>query len=368
MLDVLEADWDDRLQACDDREAGSTENALQASLAFQYLQKGSGHHGRNRRIMRAIFADGSPKSLSEFREIYRNEPKELKKKETDVKVKKREVNVNIDTEVFGDYLLNDDSDNPETEETPTANGATETNGRSSRLRKKPSPTSKPGSKSRSRNHSHTRDSKEANPPTTPLGSTSSLILRVRLLSILTTISTYLPHQFIDLPSLHDLLVEHIRPLPTPLFSLFVLPSALPSSPALSTPLLLSILSTFISTPYPPPSSFAPLTQSTLTTTYLPFPATTTALADNTKVSLLLESVLRRLALSDALTSAPELAEAIDEGVRRRAEKVQSGGGRAGSKKGAADDWENGFAWLVESGERMGWVVEGLEEMEQEGSP
>jgi hypothetical protein len=359
MLDVLEADWEDRVRSGD--SGHGCEKMLQASLIVKYLEQGSGGYGKVRRIMRSIFADGSTESMKEFREIYKNEPKELKKKDKDGGIKKREVSVNIDEEVYGDYLEDDKSDS-DASATIAPNSVTNPIGRPTPLRHARSKTrsrsiSKPGSKPRSENESPSSTSPYT--PPTPLGPISALCIRLRLLSLLTAISTHLPNAFLSISSLNNLITEHIRPLPVPLFSLLVLPSTI--SPTLPIPLLLNTLDSYIATPHQPPSSFTPLTQSTLQTSCLPYVATTATLADNTKLSILLESMLRRLASEGKLRMSEDLREAVEQGVRDRAEKVQSGGGRAGNKKGTADDWENGFVYLAESGERMGWCLDGLEE-------
>jgi len=105
MVDLLEDDWEERFGLV--VEPGK-ENVLRESLIMQYLGVAgtAGRTGR-RRIMRAIFADGSPKALSEFKEVFRNETKERKKPDVVTAARKK---VNIDEGNFGDYLEDEDGD------------------------------------------------------------------------------------------------------------------------------------------------------------------------------------------------------------------------------------------------------------------
>lgn len=117
LLDVLETDWQMRDQ----------EDSTEESLIWHYLELAAGGHARERRILRAIFADGTTRLTNEFRPIFANE---LKEPVTDNSkegggVKKREVDVNIEQEVFGDYLMQDPSDGSDEGEsslTATARG------------------------------------------------------------------------------------------------------------------------------------------------------------------------------------------------------------------------------------------------------
>lgn len=114
---MLETDWQMRDQ----------EDSTEESLIWHYLELAAGGHARERRILRAIFADGTTRLTNEFRPIFANE---LKEPVTDNSkegggVKKREVDVNIEQEVFGDYLMQDPSDGSDEGEsslTATARG------------------------------------------------------------------------------------------------------------------------------------------------------------------------------------------------------------------------------------------------------
>lgn len=124
MLDVLEDDWAER-----QRLAGSTkgvtegtdsdtgnardddvrEPVLKDSLIVSYLPS---EHSRGgyRRVVRAIFADGSASSLKEFKEVFPNETRSGSKKAASALKRKRGVSVNIEEDVYGDYLDQDSLD------------------------------------------------------------------------------------------------------------------------------------------------------------------------------------------------------------------------------------------------------------------
>ena len=108
MVELLEDDWEERLGLV--VEPGK-ENVLRESLIMQYLDVAgtAGRTGR-RGIMRAIFADGSPKAMGEFKEVFRNETKERKKPDVVNATRKK---VNIDEGNFGDYFEDENGDEVE---------------------------------------------------------------------------------------------------------------------------------------------------------------------------------------------------------------------------------------------------------------
>jgi hypothetical protein len=71
MLDVLDADWNERMNSKLDLGAPDC-------LLLRYLSEAKGRSSAMKRVVRAAFADGSPESLKEFPEVFVNETKELK--------------------------------------------------------------------------------------------------------------------------------------------------------------------------------------------------------------------------------------------------------------------------------------------------
>lgn len=105
MVELLEDDWQERLRLA--QEPGK-ENALRESLIVQYLAVvGTGGRTGKRGIMRAIFADGSPKAMDEFKEVFFNETMERKKPANVNATRKK---INIDEGDFGDYFEDEDGD------------------------------------------------------------------------------------------------------------------------------------------------------------------------------------------------------------------------------------------------------------------
>ena len=73
MCDVLEDDWRERERRSEsldnepeDHFQSASDHWLKESLIVKYISTSSGGYGRNRRILRAIFADGSATAVNEL--------------------------------------------------------------------------------------------------------------------------------------------------------------------------------------------------------------------------------------------------------------------------------------------------------------
>lgn len=312
---------------------------LKESLIFRYIF-GTGAYGSNRRIMRAIFADGSSTSVNQFGEIFRNEPKELKKNSN--QPKKRQVDVDIEEGIYGDYLDKDEEESDGTDSLRT---------RPKRSRK--SEANSPGEVVASSSDFHySYDAAH-------LGGFEALALRQRLLQLLSTVSASLPDDFLPVDRLYTLMIEFIRPLPIPTFQLFATASTLPyflpeAQATLCEMLLMRLLENKV-----PISHDSFLNQVKLELHFLPYAANSTSVVDNAKVSILLESLLESLATSQMLANTPELRKAIETGIMARGVKAQSASTKRQINSAPQDEW----SWLIESGERMMHRVEGLVSME-----
>ena len=118
MLDVLNDEFDERLKKAKETEDGhDAQDLLKESLILQYLSS-CGNRTARRRIMRAIFADGDSKCMNEFKEIFKNETKERKKKETST-VERTTKKLNIDEGEFADYVDDDEDDDEVMEDVDT---------------------------------------------------------------------------------------------------------------------------------------------------------------------------------------------------------------------------------------------------------
>ncbi|KAG2418168.1 hypothetical protein HFD88_001269 [Aspergillus terreus] len=386
MCELLEADWSERVKlqrlhdetASEDAATTSSGNTrkkkknrdkqiLKESMIFRYISEGAGGYGQHRRILRAIFADGGAGAVSEFREVFHNELKQLKRDQQNIK--KREVEVNIDEEQYGDYLTDDDDEddddnnnntNDDPSETSTSTPAESASKRPVRQTKRPRRGTRP-----SRDPSAKDDAVAATPSPAAayalddaslLGGLPALALRQRLLHLLSEVSEKLPDAFIGLENLYHLFVENIRHLPLPVFQAFVSPAVLPHfSPAAQTTLCEVLLFRMRESAAPDTDELY-LTQAKLEHCFLPYAASTPSIADNTKVSIALESLLILLADNDMLKITPQLREAVEAGVLNRVDRVQ-----VETKKSLANRQKEDveWSWLLESGDRLMYLVNDL---------
>ena len=332
MLQVLEDDWNLRRNIMDVNGAKEEEDPRERSLIVNYVNADGSRGGKERRVVRAIFADGSPRAMTEFKEIWRNEPKE-RKKDGDV-TKKIQTKVNVDEEVYGDYLKDEEgSDLADENPSFTTNP--------------PSPTPEgPGS-----------DIATLSGGTAILGGIESINLRLRLLSLLSSVSATLPDLFTPITTLYTLYHDAIRPLPLPTFSILLSPSSLRFlTPPAASSLTQYILRSLISSSAPLPAK-DDLTQDVLEESYLPYAANTGSIADNAKMSLCVEALVRLWNGHVGLEWSQDLDRAVDAGIQARETKAKSGG--RGRRKGAEGDGggEEDRVWLRGSAERIRGLVD-----------
>ena len=314
MLEVLEADWDAR-------EHGEGDESREKSMIIKYITSGTTTAGRQRRILRAIFADGRTKSVAEFGEIWQNETKELKK---DTDIKKAEKKIDIEADDYGDYMEGEDDEDLEDS-----------------LEELLSP------------REQTFQSQESIPNVAAdLGGMDSINLRLRSLSLLSKVSAVLPDEFTDLNTLYDNFLEHIRSLPIPAFFLVMSPTTLRAfTPAAASSLTQYILRSLIVASAPLPVNDN-ISQEILATSYLPYAANTSSIVDNTKVSLCVETLLRLLDFHVGLAWTPGLQEAAEAGIRARTAKAK----KKQTKRGSDGDGSCDGTWLAASAERIMGVV------------
>ena len=316
MIDVLEADWEVSEQMV---EGG----AWAKSLVMSFIDLESTTSGKERKIVRAIFADGRAKSMAEFSEIWKNETKVLKKDATLQKAKKK---IDIDADDYGDYM--EDETEADLEDSSSA-------------------CSFPGQSTHDKvNHvANTADG---------LGGMESISLRVRLLSLLSKVSASNTEAFITLKDLYDMYLDHLRSLSMPAFFLIISPPTLrPFVSAAASTLTQYTLRSLIAASAPLPKSDT-ISQDVLVKSYLPFAANSTSIVDNTKVSLCVETLLRLLDTHPdiGLTWTPELHEAAEAGIKARLTKSK----KKPTKKDT--EWNGGCnkAWLAASAERIRGVI------------
>ena len=320
MIDVLDKDWTLRAQMCP-QDPANEQDPRKRSMIVQYINGGDTPARQERRILRAVFADGTSKSMGEFPEVWRNETKERKK---DTQTPKPEARLDIEADNWGLYMNNSAS--------------------SSDLEDTPPPTSPPAAVLGTNLPGPLLDM------SAPFGGPQSITLRLRLLSLLSTVSVYLPHTFTHLSTLYDLYLEHIRPLPIPSFFILVSPSSMQYfHQSAASSITQIILRSLISSSAPAPQT-DDLTQKDLERCYLPYPANTGSISDNAKVSLCVETLLRlyqghcRLDLNEG-----HLQNALEQGIEAREQKAKKAGKGRGKGKG---DGEGEKMWLRASAGRM----------------
>lgn len=106
MLDVLEADYDERSRLDREREGkdvdeegGYEYRMLQDSLLVSYITPKSNRSSPIKPILSALFADGGSSSTSIYAEVFKNETKVASKSEK----KRKRYRVDLENDNFGDY-------------------------------------------------------------------------------------------------------------------------------------------------------------------------------------------------------------------------------------------------------------------------
>ena len=319
MIEVLEKDWETRVVEFetypnDDSDPRAT------SMIVQYLSAGESTTWRDRKILRAIFADGSARSMAEFPEIWKNETRERKKASED---RSRQIaKIDFKEGNYGDYNVSESSELEES--TPSSPIA---------------PISPPPD--------------EVPDVAAALGGTQSIGLRLQLLSLLSNVSAMVPETFLPLPALYDLCHEQIRPLPLPTFFIFMSPASLSLvTAAAASTLTQYILRSFIASgaPLPPTDSIA---QDILESHFLPFAANTQSVADNARVSLCIETLLHLLAKHVGLEWSEGLVEASEKGIEAREQKAK----REGKKRMDSGQTGGERIWLTASAQRIRFMVD-----------
>ncbi|KAL1641057.1 hypothetical protein SLS58_006329 [Diplodia intermedia] len=114
MLEIMEVDWTERNRLCEEqlgRDGATNEELLQQSIIVQYLvNANAGSLSARRMMLRAILADGGPKAISEFKEVFKDEL--MGKKEEDTKPIKE---VKLEEGDFGDLEEPEEDDMDDTD-------------------------------------------------------------------------------------------------------------------------------------------------------------------------------------------------------------------------------------------------------------
>ena len=308
MIDVLEADFNARIA-----EAGSA--LLEHCLLAKYVNFSGSVPGtaRDKKIVRALFADGCKSSVAEFGEIWPRETKGLKK---DREMKKSEAKIDIEGNNYGDYMMDEIDEE---------------------LAQSASEPSSPPSENLSGHGAAIPDTAE------PLGGMDSIKLRVRLMALLINLSIHRPEIFTEPEVLYDIYSDHIRTLPIQTFLIILSPVNLQHFPApAQSSFVQFILRALIGTsPLMPPSDDIP--EETFANSYLPSSANNRSTGDNAKVSLCIETLLRWVSNHGELLWTPGLNDAAEVGIKARF---------VYSKKSKNSRLAGDKMWLAASAERI----------------
>ncbi|KAF3388861.1 hypothetical protein F1880_004273 [Penicillium rolfsii] len=379
MCEVLEDDWSQRekeylaLQGQTGESSPMTETTtsaipnrendldiLRQSLIFQYISAGA-RNANTRRIIRSIFADGSTASVNEFREVFEKELIPLDLEKDAVKAKKRDREVNIEKEQYGDYLNDDSDDGPISGISSQSCSSTPLEDVSNLRRSKrtrrgtrnalDSTAAEPAAKASDAGQGHiTRHGSGVS----QLGGLESLALRKRLLGILSKVSDYLPSNFMELNNLYHSFVEHIRHQPFPIFQAFVNPLVLPELDDEAQTTLCEFLLFNMIESAARKSQEVRLSAAKLEQCFLPYATATSSVVDNAKFSIILEALLTLLASRGWINQTPSLRAAVEKGIQHRTQRARGESHRGHAKQNKeALEWD----WLRESGERLSFLVD-----------
>jgi hypothetical protein len=157
---------------------------------------------------------------------------------------------------------------------------------------------------------------------------------------------------IECAVVYEIFYECTKPLPLPAFSLLLSPSGMSQLPvvvfvSLTQLLLLRLLPNNA----PRPESIVTRENDDLEKCFLPFPAITSSVADNAKVSMLVEMQFRQFLKSCQCYHTPSLASAIKRGILARENKTIGDKRRKDCGMRTKDE-ENDREWLSASGERL----------------
>ncbi|EME82581.1 uncharacterized protein MYCFIDRAFT_36619 [Pseudocercospora fijiensis CIRAD86] len=338
VLDVIEADLDACAPEQTKRPKGTD---LSSTLIAQYLSSVGAGRQNNRRVMRAITADGSTQSLAQFPEIWKNETRPPKKKQDERLSNKRKLD--LDNEEYGDYFDDESGeDSPESRSRASRSGTT-----ASKRSRRSGASSHENAAHEEEDSDETPEAAFASTGVESFGGTDSIRIRQRFLSLLTRFSLAAPALFVDTEELFALFTEFVRPLPLAIFQQFVLPM----KPYLNSDLHASF-NEMLFRPLTGSSSCRGLIdQREFEASFAHRAATNTSIIDNAKVSLLTESLLRALWQSHCLdNNLSGLKTQIEKGVHARNQKIGGDGRRKAGKKAGADD--EGRMVLQSSADRM----------------
>lgn len=323
MLDVLERDLERSVDRGD----------VKHCLLQTYLQTIGGGRNDQRRMMRAILADGSEKSVGEFGEMWRNETRPPKVEDEEEKASKKR-KLDLENGEYGDYF--DDDSAAEEDNNNTTSSTRRSRSAHSKPKRGPSAGSSDASSSTSSGAIVSGDVES-------FGGYDSLRLRQRFFALLATFSSIAPKLFgADLSDIWSLYTEFLRPLPLPVFQQFISPQKAHLCPAWQASLCEMMSRALLGIS----GSYGIVTRESFEEDIVGATANNSTVVDNAKVGVLVESLLRLLWVQGFLTEGLEsLRDEIRDGIDKRETKA------SWRKKGGTGD-DDAREMLKLSGERL----------------
>ncbi|EHK24620.1 uncharacterized protein TRIVIDRAFT_30550 [Trichoderma virens Gv29-8] len=332
MLDVLDADWDERERR--DKEDHETNGQVgdeptmwrAESMIIMYMDQKDGRHSGPKAIMKALFAYNGSVSSSSFQAIFDKEHKGPRRR---VKKRKRDAVLDLANDQFGDYFDEDDS---------ISSGVSE-----------------PGTPQKQR--------AKAGGSGIGAGMTESIHLRLRLFRLLSAATNTLRSRS-ELNRLYEDFAAGIKVLPLDIFALLVSQRSNPLLPETHVTLLKEFFHLLLPSSYKDPRKVdeegditGSLTMPMLEQCYVCYPANTVGLEDNAKLSLVVESAIQLLWRFEMVEHTESFAAAVNKGIEARAKKAQKK--RTGPRKVDAAD-SHALNVLNASAERIQTLLEVLE--------
>jgi hypothetical protein len=315
VVSAVEADFDERLER--DKQFAMSWGGGKRKTPYPMLQGGllAGYledlrrerKNLTREVMRALFAfsdhDFAP-DRAVFREVFDKETVAVK---TTPKRKRADTVVDLDKDMYGDYL--DDGDEFESEE-----------GEDTPMPAVTRPRRKPGQR---------RPRAEASPTFRLTDEMAETVpFRLRLFRLLSATAYYMPETLMPADELYETFTDHIRGLPLPMFRLFIESHTVVLPEYVRVSLLRIVVENMLA-PHPDPASGDPehdmahgITVPMMKKCFLPFAANRVTAEDNAKLSLALESMLGFVYSLTDIEYSEGLRAAVEKGIKAREQKVK----------------------------------------------
>lgn len=336
MITSIEVDWYLREYidnaATTDVGGTSSVSSRRGSLLMSYIRSAGSGRSRAVHIVRALFADGNQTSRRLFREVFRNETKELTASD------QRDLvgTVDLDNDEYGGYMNFTDSEGDQDDS----------------IRATPKTPKTP----------HTPQTMLTNE--IPDGIAESVNLRLRLIDVLELADVCVPDEMVGLDKLDQELSRRLREEPINILQLYLNELQRQAVShlrhretfvAILSDLFNELLPSAYADPqkYPDTDEGLSLTPLRLARCYLPWPADSDDLEDNARVALLHEAALLLVDV-EKLVTTEGVRQAAEKGIQAR--KAKTEGRRRRGRRAANAQPNRRELYLREtielSGERM----------------